>query len=66
MNWYRIVSTLFFLLIFHPLPFKQSLLSGYSPAELIQCLCELTHETREIVQVDTDNIDLNRDAKLLR
>ena len=44
----------------------QSLLSGYSPAELMQCLCELTHEAREIVHTDTANADLSRDAKLLR
>jgi hypothetical protein len=49
-----------------PLPFLQSLLSGYSPAELMQCLCELTHEAKEIVLTDTENVDLSRDAKLLR
>ena len=46
--------------------FVQFLLSGYSPAELIQCLCELTLEARELIHIDTANVDLSRDAKLLR
>ena len=32
----------------------------------MQCLCELTHEAREVVQADTEDVDLSRDAKLLR
>ena len=48
------------------IPALQSLLSTYSPLELMQCLCELTVEATEDIHTITADVNLNRDAKLLR
>ena len=44
----------------------QSLLSDHAPSELMQCLCSLTVEVTSHLSAATSDVDLARDAKLLR
>lgn len=44
----------------------QSLLSDHAPSDLLQSLCDLTSEASGRVHAATRDVDLGRDAQLLR